>query len=83
MNYNNNYYPNRCAYNNYVIPNNYQINPYKTNICYTNNKERINGVGGFLVPFGLGFLTAPLFYGPRPNTPRPYYNNYYNQYPYY
>lgn len=51
--------------------------------CCSNNSSSYPGryqngrfiPGGFLIPFGLGLLSAPLVY--RPNYyPRPYYYNY-------
>lgn len=56
---------------------------YPQNTYYTSsNDNRLIGPGGFLVPFGLGLLTGPLVFGPRPGfgpRPRPYYP----PYPYY
>lgn len=61
----------------------YYTDPY--NNYYYYNTRGINsnryGIGGFLVPFGLGFLTGPLVVNQRP---RPIYNQapYYPYYPY-
>ena len=49
---------------------NYSYYPYRVNRQANNNR-------GFVFPFLLGTLTAPLFYGPRP------YPAYYPPYPYY
>lgn len=67
---------NSCSCNN-----GYYQNPYMT---YARENERI-GPGGFILPFALGFATAPLVLRPRPMyynfTPRP--NPYPYPYPYY
>lgn len=62
--------------------------PYYNRNIYTNSYRRPGppmnnrfGLGGFAVPFALGFLSAPLFY--RPNYyPYPNYG-YYRPYYYY
>ena len=63
---------------------------YTNSIPYYNNmipySYRNRQFGNFLVPFGLGLVTGPLIFGPRPNyyyprsRPRPIY---YSNYPYY
>lgn len=62
---------------------NYSSKPMTSYYYYTpnyNNDNRLApGIGGFLVPFGLGFLTGPLVFNNRPpRPPRPYYG--YNPY---
>ena len=83
MYYNNSYSGNSCPcnsqnYYNTSKPYYATSKPYYSNnpAYYGNNRRLIGGAGSFLVPFGLGFLSAPLFFGPRP---RPYY---YQPYPY-
>lgn len=63
------YYNNNIPYYNY--------NMYNKNYNYRNN----NRIGGFVFPFALGFLSAPLLLKPNYNPYQPYYQ--YPNYPYY
>lgn len=98
-------YQDRCSCNNYdnSYYTNYPYSntsyttttPYYTSEPYydsniNNNNRLIGGPGGFLVPFGLGLLSGPLVFGPRPLPPRPFPGPYpgpfprpYGPYPYY
>lgn len=61
---------------------------YTNSVPYYNNKipYRSRQFGSFLVPFGLGLVTGPLVFNPRPR-PNYYYPRprpmYYPNYPYY
>lgn len=64
----------------------YYVNnmPYSRNNMYRNYPQ--NRVGGFLLPFALGFVSAPILLNSynQPNYYQPYpYPPYPNYYPYY